>query len=180
MRLCWAQYASNRRTTPLTDASALWSKATPVCTSSIHRACRSQASTGKPVGSSYGLLGASSDIQGHRWHLLQCPAQSSLGMPPSALPAQAQAYCKALTGFHDPQFATGPLPQQAHWHRGRRQQCQSKNGEDPQTAGHPGSVLPHPQQPDRRDHQPGGVEVSPAQSHRALVEWMVTVVWVSV
>ncbi|XP_070695947.1 voltage-dependent L-type calcium channel subunit alpha-1D [Pempheris klunzingeri] len=60
-----AQYASNRKTTPSADASALWSES-HTHLHQIHAPEPLQAppSTGKPVGSSYGLLGANSGIQG--------------------------------------------------------------------------------------------------------------------
>lgn len=61
-----AQYASNRRTTPSTDASALWSESQ----TRLHQLhppepLEAPPSTGKPVGSSSGLLGANSGIQAH-------------------------------------------------------------------------------------------------------------------
>uniref|UniRef100_A0A669BPG4 Voltage-dependent L-type calcium channel subunit alpha n=1 Tax=Oreochromis niloticus TaxID=8128 RepID=A0A669BPG4_ORENI len=60
-----AQYASNRRTTPPTDTSAPWSERN----THLHQLHPSQslhppASTGKPVGSAHGLLGANNSIQG--------------------------------------------------------------------------------------------------------------------
>ncbi|XP_054868925.1 voltage-dependent L-type calcium channel subunit alpha-1D isoform X7 [Amphiprion ocellaris] len=60
-----AQYAGNRRTTPSTDTSALWSESQ----TRLHQLhplepLQAPASTGKPVGSSYGLLGADSGVQG--------------------------------------------------------------------------------------------------------------------
>ncbi|XP_047429614.1 voltage-dependent L-type calcium channel subunit alpha-1D isoform X4 [Mugil cephalus] len=60
-----AQYASNRRTSPSTDTSALWS-ASHTHLHQLHppEPLQAPASTGKPVGSSYGLLGANSGAQG--------------------------------------------------------------------------------------------------------------------
>ncbi|KAM4562919.1 voltage-dependent L-type calcium channel subunit alpha-1D [Odontesthes bonariensis] len=60
-----AQYASNRRTTLSSDTPALWSERQ----SNLHQLhspepLEAPASTGKPVGSSYGLLGTNSGIQG--------------------------------------------------------------------------------------------------------------------
>ncbi|XP_035991429.1 voltage-dependent L-type calcium channel subunit alpha-1D isoform X6 [Fundulus heteroclitus] len=60
-----AQYAGNRKTTPSSDTPALWSESR----TSLHQLpspepVQAPASTGKPVGSSCGLLGASSTIQG--------------------------------------------------------------------------------------------------------------------
>ncbi|XP_069383312.1 voltage-dependent L-type calcium channel subunit alpha-1D isoform X27 [Paralichthys olivaceus] len=60
-----AQYASNKTTTPSTDASALWSGSN----TRLHQLhppeqLQAPASTGKPVGTSYGLLGVNSGNQG--------------------------------------------------------------------------------------------------------------------
>ncbi|XP_008296455.1 voltage-dependent L-type calcium channel subunit alpha-1D [Stegastes partitus] len=60
-----AQNAGNRRTTPSTDASAPWSESQ----TRLHQLhppepLQAPASTGKPVGSSYGLLGANSGPPG--------------------------------------------------------------------------------------------------------------------
>ncbi|XP_068589786.1 voltage-dependent L-type calcium channel subunit alpha-1D isoform X5 [Cebidichthys violaceus] len=59
-----AQYASNKRTTPPGDASALWSESQ----TRLHQLhppepLHAPTSTGKPVGSSCGLFGANSGIQ---------------------------------------------------------------------------------------------------------------------
>ncbi|XP_042347274.1 voltage-dependent L-type calcium channel subunit alpha-1D [Plectropomus leopardus] len=59
-----AQYASNKRTTLSTDASALWSESN----THLHQLhppepLQAPSTTGKPVGSSSGLLGANSGIQ---------------------------------------------------------------------------------------------------------------------
>ncbi|KAM4610826.1 voltage-dependent L-type calcium channel subunit alpha-1D [Polymixia lowei] len=60
-----AQYASNTRAPPSGDASALWSES-PSHPHQLHQSEPSQApaSTGKPVGSAFGLLGANSGAQG--------------------------------------------------------------------------------------------------------------------
>nr|XP_057941063.1 voltage-dependent L-type calcium channel subunit alpha-1D isoform X3 [Doryrhamphus excisus] len=60
-----AQYASNKRTTSCADASALWSESqTHLHQVSPTEPSHAPASTGKPVGSSHGLLGTNSGIQG--------------------------------------------------------------------------------------------------------------------
>ncbi|XP_013857173.1 voltage-dependent L-type calcium channel subunit alpha-1D isoform X4 [Austrofundulus limnaeus] len=54
-----AKYASNRRTTPSTDTPALWSENhTGLLQLPPSEPVQAPASTGKPVGSSHGLLGA--------------------------------------------------------------------------------------------------------------------------
>ncbi|XP_071331754.1 voltage-dependent L-type calcium channel subunit alpha-1D [Trachinotus anak] len=60
-----AQYASNRRTTPSNDASVPWSEShTHLHQLHPPEPLQAPASTGRPVSSSYGLLGANSGIQG--------------------------------------------------------------------------------------------------------------------
>lgn len=61
-----AQYASNRRTTSSTDASGLWSE-TQTRLHHLHppEHLEAPSSTGKPVGSSSGLLGVNRGVQGH-------------------------------------------------------------------------------------------------------------------
>lgn len=60
-----AKYASNRRTTPSTDAPALWSENhTSLLQLPPSEPVQAPASTGKPVGSCYGLLGANSGAKG--------------------------------------------------------------------------------------------------------------------
>ncbi|XP_041860296.1 voltage-dependent L-type calcium channel subunit alpha-1D [Melanotaenia boesemani] len=60
-----AQYASNRKTTSSTDTPALWSEShTHLHQLHSPEPLQAPASTGRPVGSSYGLLGANSGIQG--------------------------------------------------------------------------------------------------------------------
>uniref|UniRef100_A0A669EBW8 Voltage-dependent L-type calcium channel subunit alpha n=1 Tax=Oreochromis niloticus TaxID=8128 RepID=A0A669EBW8_ORENI len=88
-----AQYASNRRTTPPTDTSAPWSERN----THLHQLHPSQslhppASTGKPVGSAHGLLGANNSIQGPggaapgvspvlAWHAAISAARQAQGDP---------------------------------------------------------------------------------------------------
>ncbi|KAK5599939.1 Voltage-dependent L-type calcium channel subunit alpha-1D [Crenichthys baileyi] len=60
-----AQYASNRKTTPSSDTPALWSEShTSLQQLPSPEPIQAPASTGKPVGPSFGLLGASSSSQG--------------------------------------------------------------------------------------------------------------------
>ncbi|XP_061592569.1 voltage-dependent L-type calcium channel subunit alpha-1D isoform X4 [Cololabis saira] len=60
-----AQYASNRRTTPSADTPALWSeRQTHLQQLHTPETPQAPASTGKPVGSSYGLLGAHGEAPG--------------------------------------------------------------------------------------------------------------------
>ncbi|XP_037832720.1 voltage-dependent L-type calcium channel subunit alpha-1D isoform X17 [Kryptolebias marmoratus] len=60
-----AQYASNRRTTPSTDTPALWPEShTSLLQLPSSEPVQAPASTGKPVGSSHGLLGANTATQG--------------------------------------------------------------------------------------------------------------------
>ncbi|KAF7209454.1 calcium voltage-gated channel subunit alpha1 D [Nothobranchius furzeri] len=60
-----AQYASNRRTTPSTDTPALWSESrTNLHHLTSPEPIQAPASTGKPVGSCYGLFGANSGTHG--------------------------------------------------------------------------------------------------------------------
>ncbi|XP_042077012.1 voltage-dependent L-type calcium channel subunit alpha-1D isoform X22 [Haplochromis burtoni] len=88
-----AQYASNRRTTSPTDTSAPWSERN----THLHQLHSSQslhppASTGKPVGSAHGLLGANNSIQGPggaapgvspvlAWHAAISAARQAQGDP---------------------------------------------------------------------------------------------------
>ncbi|XP_035015696.2 voltage-dependent L-type calcium channel subunit alpha-1D isoform X1 [Hippoglossus stenolepis] len=59
-----AQYPSNKTTTPSTDASALWSESnTRLHQLHPQEQLQAPASTGKPVGTSYGLLGVNSGNQ---------------------------------------------------------------------------------------------------------------------
>ncbi|MED6277581.1 Voltage-dependent L-type calcium channel subunit alpha-1D, partial [Characodon lateralis] len=60
-----AQYASNRKTTPSSDIPTLWSEShTSLQQVPSPEPVQAPASTGKPVGPSFGLLGASSSSQG--------------------------------------------------------------------------------------------------------------------
>lgn len=60
-----AKYASNRRTTPSTETPALWSENhASLLQLPPSEPVQAPASTGKPVGSSHGLLGANSVVQG--------------------------------------------------------------------------------------------------------------------
>lgn len=123
-----AQYASNRRTTPPADTSTLWSERNP----RLHQLhpppdpLQAPASTGKPVGSSYGLLGANSGIQGPggpggpganpvlAWHAAISAAR------------QAQGDAKPDTGPRPSVCTSGPAPVGSLAQRKRQQYAKSK------------------------------------------------------
>ncbi|GLD45823.1 voltage-dependent L-type calcium channel subunit alpha-1D [Lates japonicus] len=122
-----AQYASNRRTTPSTDASALWSEShTRLHQLHPPEPLQAPASTGKPVGSSYGLLGASSGIQG--------AGGTGTGVSPvlawhAAISAARQAQgdtAKPDTGSRPSVCTTGPAPVGSLAQRKRQQYAKSK------------------------------------------------------
>uniref|UniRef100_A0A4W6BW11 Voltage-dependent L-type calcium channel subunit alpha n=1 Tax=Lates calcarifer TaxID=8187 RepID=A0A4W6BW11_LATCA len=122
-----AQYASNRRTTPSTDASALWSEShTRLHQLHPPESLQAPASTGKPVGSSYGLLGASSGIQG--------AGGTGTGVSPvlawhAAISAARQAQgdtAKPDTGSRPSVCTTGPAPVGSLAQRKRQQYAKSK------------------------------------------------------
>ncbi|KAM9856361.1 voltage-dependent L-type calcium channel subunit alpha-1D [Aulostomus maculatus] len=121
-----AQYASNKRTTPPADASALWSES-HTCLHQLHppEPHHAPASTGKPVGSSYGLLGANSGIQG--------AGGASSGVSPvlawhAAINAARQAQSEAKPDMSSqPLVCTaGPAPVGSLAQRKRQQYAKSK------------------------------------------------------
>ncbi|XP_023283320.1 voltage-dependent L-type calcium channel subunit alpha-1D-like [Seriola lalandi dorsalis] len=122
-----AQYASNRRTTPSTDASALWSES-HTCLHQLHppEPLQAPASTGKPVGSSYGLLGANSGVQG--------PGGPGSGVSPvlawhAAISAARQAQddpAKHEMSSRPSVCTTGPAPVGSLAQRKRQQYAKSK------------------------------------------------------
>ncbi|KAM9344014.1 LOW QUALITY PROTEIN: voltage-dependent L-type calcium channel subunit alpha-1D [Pholidichthys leucotaenia] len=124
-----AQYASNRRTAPSTDASALWSEAQS-CLQELQlqqsEPLQAPASTGKPVGSSYGLLGVNSSIQG--------PGGTASGVSPVlAWHAAINAARQAQDDAEKPNMSTrpsvcttGPAPVGSLAQRKRQQYAKSK------------------------------------------------------
>ncbi|KAM4738208.1 LOW QUALITY PROTEIN: voltage-dependent L-type calcium channel subunit alpha-1D [Anableps anableps] len=122
-----AQYASNRKTTPCSDTPALWSDSR----TSLHQLpspepVQAPASTGKPVGSSSGLLGASSSTQG--------PGGSGSGVSPvfawhAAINAVRQAQDDVEMPEKDPRpsaCTSGPAPVGSLAQRKRQQYAKSK------------------------------------------------------
>lgn len=123
-----AQYASNKRTTPSTDASALWSEGR----THLHQlhppeSLQAPASTGKPVGSSYGLLRANSSIQGS--------SGSGTGVSPvlawhaaisAARQAQGTDAAKPNTNSRPSVCTTGLAPVGSLAQRKRQQYAKSK------------------------------------------------------
>ncbi|KAM6925423.1 LOW QUALITY PROTEIN: voltage-dependent L-type calcium channel subunit alpha-1D [Xenentodon cancila] len=97
-----AQYASNRRTTPSTDTPALWSESqTHLQQLHTQEPLQAPASTGKPVGSSYGLLGAHSDAQ--------APGGAGSGVSPVlAWHAAITAARQAQDDTEKPNMSSGP------------------------------------------------------------------------
>ncbi|KAK2897852.1 hypothetical protein Q8A73_014232 [Channa argus] len=126
--LCiWAQYASNRRTTPSTDASTVWSES-HTRLHQLHPSdpLQAPASTGKPVGPSCGLLRANSGIQGH-------DAAASGVSPVLAWHAAINAARQAQGDAAKPDIAsrpsvctTGPAPVGSLAQRKRQQYAKSK------------------------------------------------------
>ncbi|XP_008413065.1 voltage-dependent L-type calcium channel subunit alpha-1D isoform X27 [Poecilia reticulata] len=122
-----AQYASNRKTTPSSDTPALWSDSR----TSLHQLpspepVQAPASTGKPIGSSCGLLGASSSSQG--------PGGSGSAVSPvlawhAAITAARQAQDDVETPEKDSRpsaCASGPAPVGSLAQRKRQQYAKSK------------------------------------------------------
>lgn len=122
-----AQYASNRRTPPSADASAIW-KESHTHLHQLHPPDPLQApsSTGKPVGSSHGLLGANSSIQG--------PGATGSGVSPvlawhAAINAARQAQGEAAKPDVSSQpsvCTTGAAPVGSLAQRKRQQYAKSK------------------------------------------------------
>ncbi|XP_026189428.1 voltage-dependent L-type calcium channel subunit alpha-1D [Mastacembelus armatus] len=122
-----AQYASNRKTTPSTDASAPWS-ASHTNLHQLHPPdpLQAPASTGKPIGSSYGLLGANCGIQG--------PGGTGSGVSPvlawhAAISAARQAQddsAKPDVSSRPSVCTTGPAPVGSLAQRKRQQYAKSK------------------------------------------------------
>ncbi|XP_022599333.1 voltage-dependent L-type calcium channel subunit alpha-1D-like [Seriola dumerili] len=120
-------YASNRRTTPSTDASALWSEShTRLHLLHPPEPLQAPASTGKPVGSSYGLLGANSGIQGLggpgsgvspvlAWHAAISAARQAQDDPAKHEMSSRPSVC-----------TTGPAPVGSLAQRKRQQYAKSK------------------------------------------------------
>ncbi|XP_029995135.1 voltage-dependent L-type calcium channel subunit alpha-1D isoform X4 [Sphaeramia orbicularis] len=121
-----AQYASNRRTTSPADTSTLWSERN----TRLHQLhsppdpLQAPASTGKPVGSSYGLLGANSGIQGPggsgtnpvlAWHAAISAARQAQGDT-----------AKPNTGSRPSVCTSGPAPVGSLAQRKRQQYAKSK------------------------------------------------------
>uniref|UniRef100_A0AAQ6IQA7 Voltage-dependent L-type calcium channel subunit alpha n=1 Tax=Anabas testudineus TaxID=64144 RepID=A0AAQ6IQA7_ANATE len=122
-----AQYASNRRTTPSTDASAVWTESH----THLHQLhppdpLQAPASTGKPVGSSHGLLGANSSIQGSgvtgsgvspvlAWHAAINAARQAQGDAAKPDMSSRPSVC-----------TTGPAPVGSLAQRKRQQYAKSK------------------------------------------------------
>ncbi|XP_028265127.1 voltage-dependent L-type calcium channel subunit alpha-1D [Parambassis ranga] len=123
-----AQYASNKRTTSSTDTSALWSEGR----THLHQLhppepLQAPASTGKPVGSSYGLLRANSSIQGS--------SGSGTGVSPvlawhaaisAARQAQGADAAKPNMNSRPSVCTTGPAPVGSLAQRKRQQYAKSK------------------------------------------------------
>ncbi|KAM8754231.1 voltage-dependent L-type calcium channel subunit alpha-1D isoform 3-T3 [Acanthopagrus schlegelii] len=122
-----AQYASNRKTTPTTDASALWSE-TQTRLHQLHptESLQPPPSTGKPVGSPSGLLGANSGVQG--------PGGTGTGVAPvlawhAAISAARQAQgdgAKPDMTSPPPVCTTGAPPAGSLAQRKRQQYAKSK------------------------------------------------------
>lgn len=122
-----AQYASNSRTTPSTDASAVWSGSH----TRLHQLhppdpLQAPASTGKPVGSPHGLLGANRPNQGS--------AAAGSGVSPvlawhAAITAARQAQGNAAkpdVSSRPSVCTTGPTPVGSLAQRKRQQYAKSK------------------------------------------------------
>ncbi|XP_062248852.1 voltage-dependent L-type calcium channel subunit alpha-1D [Platichthys flesus] len=121
-----AQYASNKTTTPST-ASALWSESN----TRLHQLhppeqLQAPASTGKPVGTSYGLLGVNSGNQGHvgtdtsvspvlAWHAAISAARQAQGDSANPDTDSRPSVC-----------TTGPAPVGSLAQRKRQQYAKSK------------------------------------------------------
>ncbi|XP_058499061.1 voltage-dependent L-type calcium channel subunit alpha-1D isoform X9 [Solea solea] len=122
-----AQNASNRRTTPSTDASALCSESH----THLHQLhppdqLQAPASTGKPVGSCHGLLGASSGIQVADG---TAPGVSPVLAWHAAISAARQAQgdtAKQDTCLQPSVCTTGPAPVGSLAQRKRQQYAKSK------------------------------------------------------
>ncbi|XP_044207840.1 voltage-dependent L-type calcium channel subunit alpha-1D [Thunnus albacares] len=123
-----AQYASNKRTTSSTNASALWSE-THTRLHQLHAPdpLQAPASTGKPVGSACGLLGANSGIQG--------PGGTGTGVSPvlawhaaisAARQAQGDDIAKPDMTSRPSVCTTGPAPVGSLAQRKRQQYAKSK------------------------------------------------------
>ncbi|XP_061622089.1 voltage-dependent L-type calcium channel subunit alpha-1D isoform X3 [Phyllopteryx taeniolatus] len=125
--LTGAQYASNKKTTSSTDASALWSESQ----AHLHQlsppeALHAPASSGKPVGLSYGLLGANSGTQ--------VPGGDSSGVSPvlawhAAINAARQAQDDVAKPDTSPQHSgctAGAAPVGSLAQRKRQQYAKSK------------------------------------------------------
>nr|XP_046252742.1 voltage-dependent L-type calcium channel subunit alpha-1D isoform X3 [Scatophagus argus] len=122
-----AQYASNRRTTPSTDTSTFWSESqTRLHQLQPPEPLQAPSSTGKPVGSSSGLLGANSGIQG--------PSGTGSGVSPvlawhAAISAARQAQgdgAKPDMSSRPSVCTTGPPPVGSLAQRKRQQYAKSK------------------------------------------------------
>ncbi|KAM7404441.1 hypothetical protein PAMP_011786 [Pampus punctatissimus] len=123
-----AQYASNKRTTPSANATALWSESH----TRLHQLhppdpLQAPASTGKPVGSACGLLGANSGIQG--------PGGTGGGVSPvlawhaaisAARQAQGDDVAKPDMSSQPSVCTTGPAPVGSLAQRKRQQYAKSK------------------------------------------------------
>uniref|UniRef100_UPI0037E9A94A voltage-dependent L-type calcium channel subunit alpha-1D n=1 Tax=Semicossyphus pulcher TaxID=241346 RepID=UPI0037E9A94A len=125
--LMGAQYASDRRTTNSNETSVHWSES-QTGLHQLHSAETLQAppSTGKPVGSSHGLLGANSGIQG--------PSAAGSGVSPvlawhAAISAARQAQgdgAKPDISSQPSVCTTGPAPVGSLAQRKRQQYAKSK------------------------------------------------------
>ncbi|XP_068996885.1 voltage-dependent L-type calcium channel subunit alpha-1D isoform X1 [Embiotoca jacksoni] len=122
-----AQYASNRGTTDITDTSALWSEShTQLQQLHPPEPLQAPASTGKPVGSSYGLHGANSGVQS--------PVAAAAGVSPvlawhAAISAARQAQGDATkpdVSSRPSVCTTGTAPAGSLAQRKRQQYAKSK------------------------------------------------------
>ncbi|XP_074500847.1 voltage-dependent L-type calcium channel subunit alpha-1D isoform X2 [Sebastes fasciatus] len=123
-----AQYASNKRTTPPPDASVLWSEShTRLHQLHPPESLQAPPSTGKPVGSSCGLLGAKSGVQPSdgdgsgvspvlAWHAAINAARE----------AQGDDAEKPDMSTQPPVCTTGPAPVGSLAQRKRQQYAKSK------------------------------------------------------
>ncbi|KAM7412269.1 hypothetical protein PAMA_021969 [Pampus argenteus] len=123
-----AQYASNKRTTPSANATALWSESH----TRLHQLhppdpLQAPASTGKPAGSACGLVGANSGIQG--------PGGTGGGVSPvlawhaaisAARQAQGDDVAKPDISSQPSVCTTGPAPVGSLAQRKRQQYAKSK------------------------------------------------------
>ncbi|KAI3357267.1 hypothetical protein L3Q82_015715 [Scortum barcoo] len=122
-----AQYASNRRNTPSNDTSALWSEShTRLHQLHPPEPLQAPPSTGKPVGSAHGLLGANSGIQGSggtgsgvspvlAWHAAISAARQAQGDSEKPDMSSRPSIC-----------TTGPAPAGSLAQRKRQQYAKSK------------------------------------------------------